>query len=615
VKILTSYTGPEGDDIIIHDVDYEDYLEAAEAVTHRYNDFFQLLDPVVLSDHMSYESDSSCFVIDFKGWGRHLIKSDRECRYLSVCFHFTVCGNPKGSPQVIFWCFQPKVSSVQQRKHFLWHWWTDNLVLIREWFKGVFAPTPFCHFPSELGTVLLPDPDEQGIMTNKHPPLRSEPPSLASCLAVFPWPKDPQVSDTHVDNPPSLLACISHHNPPFRKLPAWQVSCLEMSETDSQGTSHSQSSQSHQQSQSPQPHHNRQLVRSVESFKLALSNTVAWFTWKERPEKVALLADLSRRSDLIFQHAFLCVPDWKSQIWMWYYASCCPEVSNIRQVVDIAVVHQLEFVLAIWVSDMKLFIPVEVSGLDRMGIKALYQPGFMEPPFSYMKGTPAVFANAYVAKINNILCRPHAQAFVGMGGPYSWIAEHFGGPAIVKAFLSGPSIQVTRHLLGKSDSHEENSISLQWDQVSAQEGSFLFGFVPSQDSTLPEHYLFPPPHYLWELCNHWTGDWNEVMEKIFTHIADDVEQGKAEPHKRSWWSGHFQNYNRLPKPINPKFTDMNVEEARQILWHAGLPRTWDCMLLKSIIVQEHRILWSASIQQGGYVTYHGFPLVWLLHPF
>ena len=383
---------------------------------------------------------------------------------------------------------------------------------------------------------------------------------------------------------------MSHQDVSFKKLPVRQVSRLETSESESGGTSRSRSSQGRQRSQSPLPRRSRQLVNSGESFKLALSDAVARFTWKERPEKVAILADLGRRNDPIFQHAFLCVSDWKSQIRMRYYASCRPEVSSMRQVVHIAVVHRLEFAIAIRVSDASLFVPGEITGLDRIGVKALYQPGFLEPPFSYTKGTPAVFANAYIAKVNDILRRPHARAFVGMGGPYSWIAERFGGPSIVEAFLSGPSIQVTRHLLGRSDSHEENPIGLQWGQVSAQEGSFLFGFVPSQDSTSPERYLFPPPHYLRELCDHWTGDWNEVMDNIFAHIVDNIEQGKAKPHERSWWSSYLRNYNRLPKPINPKLTDADVEDARRIIWRAGLPRTWDRMLLRSIVIPEHRIL-------------------------
>ena len=45
---------------------------------------------------------------------------------------------------------------------------------------------------------------------------------------------------------------------------------------------------------------------------------------------------------------------------------------------------------------MSLFTPDEILGLDRIGIKALYQPGFTEPSFSYTKGMLAVFANIYV---------------------------------------------------------------------------------------------------------------------------------------------------------------------------------------------------------------------------
>jgi len=109
-KILTSYTGPDGDDIVIHDIDYEDDLEEAEAATHWFDDFFQLLNPDIMNDHMSYESNSSFFIINFEGWGRRMVTSDRECRYFSACFHFTVVGDVDGSPQVIFWHFRLKLS-------------------------------------------------------------------------------------------------------------------------------------------------------------------------------------------------------------------------------------------------------------------------------------------------------------------------------------------------------------------------------------------------------------------------------------------------------------------------------------------------------------------------
>ena len=580
-KIIASYAGPDGDEVIMHDIDYEDGLEAIEKATHHYDDFFQSLNPETMNDHMSYESDSSFFIIDFEGWGRRPVTSDWACRCFSAFFHFTVVGNVDGPPQVIFWRFRPKLSLEQQREHFLWNRWTDDPVLIREWFKGVYTPTSSRHFHSELGTLML----GQDASDKFQPVSASSPPSLVHRMSTANSPPN-KASE---NDTPSLLACMSHQDPSFRKIPVRQVSRLDSS-SDSRNTSRSHSSQSRQRSRSPRPSSSRRLVDPAESFRLALSDAIARFTWKEKPEKIALLTDPDRRKDLVFQHAFLCIPNWKSQIRMRYYASCRPGISNIRQVTDIAIVHRLEFALAIRVSDMNLFAPDEISGLDRIGIKALYQPGFTEPSFSYTKGTPAVFANTYLAKINDILRRPHARAFIGMGGAYSWIAERFGGPSIVRAFLLGPSIQVTRHLLGRSDSHEERPIGLQWDQASAQEASFLFGFVPSQDSTSPERYLFPPPHYLRELCDHWTGDWNEVMDKIFSRIADDIERGKAEPRERSWWSSHLRNYNRLPKPINPKFTDTDVENARRIIWRTSFPRTWDRMLLKSIVIPEHRVL-------------------------
>ena len=88
----------------------------------------------------------------------------------------------------------------------------------------------------------------------------------------------------------------------------------------------------------------------------------------------------------------------------------CPHYTK-----KLAVIHQLEFALAICVTNMNLFAPVVVSGLDRIGIKSLYQPGFTEPSFSYTRGMPAVFTNTYLAKINDILHQPHVWAFIGMG--------------------------------------------------------------------------------------------------------------------------------------------------------------------------------------------------------
>ena len=275
-KIIASYTGPDGDKVVIHDIDHDDSLDATEKATHRYDDFFQSLNPEVKNDHMSYESDSSFFIIDFEGWGRRPITSDWACRCFSAFFHFTVVGDVDGSPQVIFWRFRPKLSLEQQREHFLWDRWTDDPVLIREWFKGVFAPTPSRRFHPELGTLLLSEP---GTSSRLQPLLVSSPPALADCISAA----NSSHGETAANDTPSLLARMSHQYPSFKKLPVRQVFRLESS-SDSRDTSRSHSSQSRQRSQSPRSNSRRQLADPAESFRLALSDAVARFTWKEKPE-------------------------------------------------------------------------------------------------------------------------------------------------------------------------------------------------------------------------------------------------------------------------------------------------------------------------------------------
>lgn len=78
-KILASYAGPDGDEVIMHDIDYKDNLSTAETATHQYDNFFQSLSHEVMNDHMSYESHSSFFIIDFEGWGRRPVVSDWAC--------------------------------------------------------------------------------------------------------------------------------------------------------------------------------------------------------------------------------------------------------------------------------------------------------------------------------------------------------------------------------------------------------------------------------------------------------------------------------------------------------------------------------------------------------
>ena len=120
-------------------------------------------------------------------------------------------------------------------------------MLIREWFKGVYAPMPSRQFHPKLGTVLpglgaSPIPCLLLVMNSS---------SLADRILPVERTESSPPDDIATNNVPSLLAHLSHQGHSFRKLPVCQVFRLDSSESESRGTSRSQSSSSRQCSRSP----------------------------------------------------------------------------------------------------------------------------------------------------------------------------------------------------------------------------------------------------------------------------------------------------------------------------------------------------------------------------
>jgi hypothetical protein len=69
-KLIAADTGTDGNKIVINNIPIDDGWLRAAASTWKYDDFMQRRDASPIKDHLSYESDSRFFVIDFQGWGR-----------------------------------------------------------------------------------------------------------------------------------------------------------------------------------------------------------------------------------------------------------------------------------------------------------------------------------------------------------------------------------------------------------------------------------------------------------------------------------------------------------------------------------------------------------------
>lgn len=168
-----------------------------------------------------------------------------ECIVLRgrVCFHFTVVGGLNNSPQVVFWRFRPKVPLAHQCEHLLWDQRVNEPVVIRELFKGAYAPSSSRRFHPELGTLQTSSFQSQGPSSVDHsrPTLSHLP--LASRLSMA-WETSSADNDSPVNYVPSLLARMSHQGTSFKKIPVRQVSHLESSGSNSRDTSRSRSPQS-----------------------------------------------------------------------------------------------------------------------------------------------------------------------------------------------------------------------------------------------------------------------------------------------------------------------------------------------------------------------------------
>jgi hypothetical protein len=168
---------------------------------------------------------------------------------------------------------------------------------------------------------------------------------------------------------------------------------------------------------------------------------------------------------------------------MWYWANCWDSIATTQRLLTTAVEHGLRFYLALPPDRIRQFRPLVIDNLDRNSASFLYVTGFQEQTLSPTdNGT--TFCSSYLAKMNDILCRPHTCAFIAEGGQLSWIAQRWAGTRLVEEFMSGLSIQVTIHNRGFYDSVAEDMSYLAHDIVSKQEKDLLLSYCPGSNGCL-----------------------------------------------------------------------------------------------------------------------------------
>ena len=285
--------------------------------------------------------------------------------------------------------------------------------------------------------------------------------------------------------------------------------------------------------------------------------------------------------------AFIFVPDIESEARMRYWANCWDTLGTTKALLTKAIEHGLRFYLALPADRIRQFRPLTVDSLDRSSASFSYGIGFQEQMLSPTDNA-TTFCLAYLAKINDILRRPHARAFIAEGGQISWIARRWTGTRLVEEFMSGPSIQVTIHNRGFYDSASEDASYLAHDIVSEQEKDLLLGYCPGSNGCMGR-WLFPPMDIFNDNFELWTGEWNAALDHIYRRLADDIARGHAKLRTREKWKCWIRNNvrgQRRPKylPSAADFVDVMEGVAR-----AGLEPTWHKKQLDDIVLPERRM--------------------------
>lgn len=292
---------------------------------------------------------------------------------------------------------------------------------------------------------------------------------------------------------------------------------------------------------------------------------------------------------VLLQKGVLVIPSPRSEARLRYFANCvAKDVQHVSTLLTLAVERKLAFSIAIKQEDIPHFSPRRLTMADRMRGNNLYSINFVEPPLECFN--PTIFPTMYVARVSELLSRPHSAAFIGMGGPYSWLAQRWGGADLVERFMRGPSIQTTIFSRGASDITSQEPQGLVWDSVSAADMDLLFGYVPPSDKenrSCPR-WLYPPMHVLEENCDNWTGEWNWVMDAIFKYITDQLLEVPCpiRPRSTGAWKDWLRTYNVGKYAPKYSLTQRHVEDIFKGLKLARLPESWNQRPLAKIYIPE-----------------------------
>ncbi|KAJ7435555.1 hypothetical protein FB451DRAFT_1062444 [Mycena latifolia] len=262
------------------------------------------------------------------------------------------------------------------------------------------------------------------------------------------------------------------------------------------------------------------------------------------------------------------------------------EDTDVGQVLVRAIKFELAVGLYIRVGDARDFSNRNITSLEQSTLGAIYAPGRADTQLVYGLGQEDLYSE-YLVKVGMLLARPHARAFIGLGGLLSFIAQVYDEDLVFR-YLRGPSMQVTQLDAGDKILHSEDGeeFFLTADRITPSEVSLLIGHVATGNSKT-ETSLWPPPSIMENESLHTSGAWTPGCYRILTNLRDEIAAGNYKWHTRKMWARYFRagnmgKYAPEPESVVRKQTFKEGEA----LMRSCYPINWNKERLMKIRIPE-----------------------------
>ena len=590
------------------DLEEEDLNKIARQA-FKLDDFFQDVfhysqpyDPPI---YQSY----TIFIIDFEGWKRRPIKySDEVLASLSKLYYYTAIDEDEARQYktILFWRWRKRQPADEylRRQYRPSLPGEDHAATVRELYKFSYGPKAGILYDIETGLAIKrakPQPKPPSLLQRLSGTTNKRETSLQDRLSDNLDKDNMSVDDTSVgtdstddDSFCTLFEELSdelYHPRAVNSPAAWirhndQKMERARRQAADRRVARGDLPNTQRLSQSPtrlsEPYYTAHEKPEV-MFRRMLRDESAKITYTESIWSAPAFA---WNPDFL-EAAHIFVPNIESEARLRYWANCWDTLGTTKRLLTTAIEHGLRFFLAISLDRACQFRPIIVDNLDRSSAASLYGVNFQEATLSPMdNGT--TFCTAYLARMNDMLRRPHARAFIAEGGQLSWIARRWAGPRLVEEFMSGPSIQVTVHNKGFYDSSSEDPSYLTHDIVSEQEKDLLLGYCPGSNGCMGR-WLFPPMDVFEDRFSLWTGEWNTALDHCYGRLADFIARGKGKLRTREKWRDWIRNNERGQRRPNYLPTLQDFEDVMDGVTRAGLRPTWHKTYVEDITLPEQRM--------------------------